>query len=35
LRSADRQCPKAITAAFAKDVLLPRMIAGLEKLDVV
>jgi hypothetical protein len=32
LRSADRQCPASITAAFAKDVLLPRMIAGLENM---
>jgi hypothetical protein len=33
LHSAERNCPTAITAAFAKNVLLPRMIAGLEKLD--
>jgi len=33
LRSAERPCPANITAMFAKDVLLPRMIAGLEKLD--
>ena len=31
-RCAERQCPTAITAAFAKHVLLPRMIAGLEKM---
>jgi colanic acid biosynthesis glycosyl transferase WcaI len=31
LRSAERPCPPTITAMFAKDVLLPRMIAGLEK----
>ena len=31
LRSAERQCPANITTMFAKDVLLPRMIAGLEK----
>jgi hypothetical protein len=31
LRSAERPCPANITATFAKDVLLPRMIAGLEK----
>ena len=31
LRSAERPCPATITATFAKDVLLPRMIAGLEK----
>jgi glycosyltransferase involved in cell wall biosynthesis len=31
LRSAERPCPANITAMFAKDVLLPRMIAGLEK----
>jgi glycosyltransferase involved in cell wall biosynthesis len=34
-RPAERQCPATITQAFAKDVLLPRMIAGLEKMDVV
>ena len=33
LRSAERQCPANITTMFAKDVLLPRMIAGLEKPD--
>ena len=33
LRSAERPCPPNITATFAKDVLLPRMIAGLEKPD--
>ena len=31
LRPTERQCPATITAMFAKDVLLPRMIAGLEK----
>ena len=30
-RSAERQFPAVITAQFAKDVLLPRLIAGLEK----
>jgi glycosyltransferase involved in cell wall biosynthesis len=29
--SGERACPTTITAAFAKNVLLPRMIAGLEK----
>jgi glycosyltransferase involved in cell wall biosynthesis len=32
-RSAERQFPTAITVQFAKDVLLPRLIAGLEKAD--
>jgi len=31
LHSGERRCPTAVTAEFAKDVLLPRMIAGLEK----
>ena len=30
-RSTERQFHAAITAQFAKDVLLPRLIAGLEK----
>jgi len=30
-RAVARQCPTAITAAFTKGVLLPRMIDGLEK----
>ncbi len=33
LRSEARQCPTVITTEFAKDVLLPRMIAGLTKSD--
>jgi glycosyltransferase involved in cell wall biosynthesis len=32
LRPVERKCPAIITAMFAKDVLLPRMIAGLERL---
>ncbi|HEY5040680.1 MAG TPA: glycosyltransferase family 4 protein [Verrucomicrobiae bacterium] len=33
-RSAmERKCPATITALFAKDALLPRLIAGLEKAD--
>ena len=33
LRAEARQCPTVITTEFAKDVLMPRMISGLEKLD--
>ena len=29
-RATERRCPTTVTAMFAKDVLLPRMIAGLE-----
>ena len=32
-RSAERQFPAAITAQFAKDMLLPRLIAGLERAE--
>jgi glycosyltransferase involved in cell wall biosynthesis len=33
LRSAERKCPSTVAATFAKDMLLPQMIAGLEKPD--
>jgi colanic acid biosynthesis glycosyl transferase WcaI len=32
-RPAERPCPATITQAFAKDVLLPRLLAGLENLN--
>ena len=31
--SAERKCPAAITALFAKNVLLPRLIDGLAKME--